>query len=236
MPKLLLIEDDQTIADMMSIYLTEEHYTVFCAFNGQQAKQLFQTCDPDCIILDIMLPDTNGIELCKEIRTLSNVPIMIVSAKNEVSERVNALLSGADDYLCKPFSMRELAARASALLRRSVMSTSNAQADPGTTSEEAKSAVTKPIFLNLEKRSLYLHNQPIETTFSEFEIMRALCQYPGKVFTREELLNSIRGIDSFVTERSVDVHITNLRKKIEIDPKEPKFIRTVRGVGYKYEE
>ncbi|MEC0212130.1 response regulator transcription factor [Paenibacillus ehimensis] len=230
MSRVLLVEDDQSIADMISIYLSEENYTVYCAADGKQGKELFSQHEPDVVILDLMLPDTNGIELCKHFRTVSNVPIMIVSAKSEVSERVNALMIGADDYLCKPFSMRELAARTSALLRRSALNQTfkPASADPVPTD-------TKDIVLDLEKRGIYLHGQAVETTYSEFEIMKNFWLHPGKVFSREELLNKIRGIDSFVTERSVDVHITNLRKKIEADPKEPKYIKTVWGVGYKFE-
>lgn len=230
MSKVLLVEDDQSISDMISIYLSEENYTVFCAADGKQGKELFSLHEPDVVILDLMLPDTNGIELCKHFRTVSNVPIMIVSAKSEVSERVNALMIGADDYLCKPFSMREMAARTSALLRRSALTQT---VRPAT--EDPVPTETKDIVLDLEKRGIYLHGQAVETTYSEFEIMKNFWLHPGKVFSREELLNKIRGIDSFVTERSVDVHITNLRKKIEADPKEPKYIKTVWGVGYKFE-
>ncbi|MDF2964456.1 MAG: two component transcriptional regulator, winged helix family [Paenibacillus sp.] len=227
MSKVLLIEDDQSIADMISIYLTEEEYTVHWAADGKQGMELFRAIEPDVIMLDVMLPDTNGIDLCRELRAVSSVPIMMISAKSEVSERVKALVIGADDYLCKPFSMRELAARTGALLRRSTM---------GKAPNEAVSATeAQTIKVDLEKRCIYLQNHPVETTFSEFEIMRHFWLHPGKVFSREELLNNIRGIDTFVTERSVDVHITNLRKKVEADPKEPKHIKTVWGVGYKFE-
>ncbi|CAG7645396.1 Sensory transduction protein regX3 [Paenibacillus solanacearum] len=232
MTVVLLIEDDQSIADMISIYLSEDQYTVYCANDGMQAKQLFQEHDPDVVILDLMLPDANGIDLCRYFRESSSVPILIVSAKNEVSERVHALQTGADDYLCKPFSMRELAARTSALLRRSAMPVHSQRNAPAVV---IKSVPMKDIVVDLEKRCIFLHNHPVDTTFSEFEIMKNFWLNPGKVFSREELLNKIRGIDSFVTERSVDVHITNLRKKVEIDPKEPKHIKTVWGVGYKFE-
>lgn len=230
MPKILLVEDDQTIADMISIYMGEEDYSVFYAANGQQAKQMFLDHTPDVVILDLMLPDTNGMELCKHFRSISSVPIMIVSAKSEVSERVNALMIGADDYMCKPFSMRELAARTTALLRRSSINKTvrTSIADP-------QPSVQQDMVLDLEKRCIYLMGTPVETTFSEFEMMKHFWLHPGKVFSREELLNNIRGIDSFVTERSVDVHVTNLRKKLEADPKKPKYIKTVWGVGYKFE-
>ncbi|MBP1155512.1 MULTISPECIES: response regulator transcription factor [unclassified Paenibacillus] len=230
MPKILLVEDDQTIADMISIYMGEEDHAVFRSADGFQAKQMFLEHSPDVVILDLMLPDMNGIELCKHFRSFSSVPIMIVSAKSEVTERVNALMIGADDYLCKPFSMRELAARTTALLRRSSINKT-----VQTTVSDSQSSDTQDMLLDLEKRSIYLMGIPVETTYSEFEIMKHFWLHPGKVFSREELLNNIRGIDSFVTERSVDVHVTNLRKKLETDPKKPKYIKTVWGVGYKFE-
>jgi DNA-binding response OmpR family regulator len=233
MSTVLLIEDDQSIAEMISIYLSEEDYTVHWGPDGSKGTKLFHTIEPDVIILDIMLPDTNGMDLCKEFRKASNVPIMMISAKSEVSERVKALVIGADDYLCKPFSMRELAARTSALLRRSSL-THHAQSH-STVAEAESNVDIQSIKIDMDKRCIYLLNHPVETTFSEFEIMRHFWLHPGKVFSREELLNNIRGIDTFVTERSVDVHITNLRKKVEIDPKDPKHIKTVWGVGYKFE-
>jgi len=232
MSTVLLIEDDQSIADMISIYLSEEGYSVHSASDGEQGLRLFEQLEPSVIILDIMLPDTNGIDLCRRLRGSSSVPILIVSAKSEVSERVKALMIGADDYLCKPFSMRELAARTQALLRRSSMSKSAAPSvQPQAAAEEPSPAIT----VDIDKRCVFLHKVPVDTTYSEFEMMKSFWLHPGKVFSRDELLSRIRGIDSFVTERSVDVHITNLRKKIELDPKDPKHIKTVWGVGYKFE-
>lgn len=227
MAKVLIIEDDQSIADMMTIYLEEEGYTVSSASDGAEGKNLLQAIDPDVIILDVMLPDTDGITLCRHIRTVSLKPILMVSAKKEVSDRVNALLVGADDYLCKPFSMRELAARLTALLRRSSMSPLSEAPAP----KEQK----RNLHVDMERRCLYVEERLVETTYSEFEIMKLLWMNPSKVFSREELLNKIRGLDSYVTERSVDVHITNLRKKIEKDPKSPKYVKTVWGVGYKFD-
>ncbi|MDF2923092.1 MAG: two component transcriptional regulator, winged helix family [Paenibacillaceae bacterium] len=228
MAKVLIIEDDQSIADVMTIYLEEEGYTVFCGYDGAEGKQLLQANDPDIIILDVMLPDTDGITLCGELRVDKNqIPILMVSAKKEVSDRVNALLVGADDFLCKPFSMRELAARLTALLRRSSMSSPAVEALPP--KEQRQS-----VHMDMDRRCLYVQNRLVETTYSEFEIMKLFWLHPAKVFSREELLNKIRGIDTYVTERSVDVHITNLRKKIETDPKNPRFVKTVWGVGYKF--
>ncbi|MGG2200231.1 response regulator transcription factor [Paenibacillus validus] len=236
MSRILLVEDDHSIADMISIYLSEENYSVSIAYTGHEAIDLFNEAEPDVLILDLMLPDTNGIDLCKQFRSKSTVPIMIVSAKSEVAERVNALMNGADDYMCKPFSMRELAARTSALLRRSALTHKVKAAASAASTKPAAQQETSDIVVDMEKRCIYVHRQPVETTYSEFEIMKHFWLHPGKVFSREELLNNIRGIDSFVTERSVDVHITNLRKKVETDPKDPKHIKTVWGVGYKFQQ
>lgn len=226
--KILIIEDDQSISDMMSIYLSEEGYEVVCAPEGTEGKRVLEEAEPDIIILDVMLPDTDGITLCREIRAFCQKPILMVSAKKDVSDRVNALLVGADDFLCKPFSMRELTARITALLRRSSMVQANVIQTK--VAVETKSELS----VDMVRRCLTVREKIVDTTFSEFEIMKLFWMNPSKVFSREELLNKIRGIDSFVTERSVDVHITNLRKKIEKDPKQPKYIRTVWGVGYKF--
>lgn len=226
MSSILIIEDDNSIGDMMSIYLAEDGYTVKRASDGGSGLRLFKEFEPDLIVLDIMLPDSDGMKLCADIRSLSSLPILMVSAKNDVSDRVKALLIGADDYLCKPFSMRELSARIQALLRRSQI----VQAKSAPAVREAPPS----IHVDTDKRCLYVNHTPVETTFSEFELIKLLWLHEGKVFSREELLNRIRGIDSFVTERAIDVHIANLRKKIEIDPKDPKYIKTVWGVGYKF--
>ncbi|MVP01758.1 response regulator transcription factor [Paenibacillus lutrae] len=226
MSNILIIEDDNSIGDMMSIYLAEDAYIVKRASDGQTGLRLFKEFMPDLVVLDIMLPDYDGMKLCADIRSMSSLPILMVSAKNEVSDRVKALLIGADDYLCKPFSMRELSARIKALLRRSHLT--HVQSD-------APARNTPPsIHVDTDKRCLYVNHNAVETTFSEFEIIKLLWLHEGKVFSREELLNRIRGIDSFVTERAIDVHIANLRKKIEKDPKDPKYIKTVWGVGYKF--
>lgn len=227
MSKILIIEDDLSIGEMMAIYLYEDGYEVKRAENGRQGEALFREFQPDMIILDLMLPDMDGIQLCTTIRHTSTIPILMVSAKNEVSDRVKGLQTGADDYLCKPFSMRELSARIQALLRRSNAFPPQAPSASDTPNQQG-------IHLEFEKRCLYVGGKNIETTFSEFEIMKLFWQNQGRVYSREELLNRVRGFDSQVTERAIDVHIANLRKKIEDDPKEPKHIKTVWGVGYKF--
>lgn len=231
MYKVLVIEDDVMMNNMLSMYLFEEGYMIQQAYRGDDGLKLAGEFDPHLILLDLMLPDMDGIEVCAQIRSVSHVPIMILSMKSEVSERVQALKTGADDYLCKPFSMHELTARVEALIRRSQTLYSDA---PSQIAAAAPVEQYDPIQLDTERRLLFVRGILVETTFSEYELMKLFLAHPGKVFSREELINAIRGFDSFVTDRAIDVHIVNLRKKIEQNPKEPKLIRTVWGFGYKF--
>ncbi|MEK3883452.1 response regulator transcription factor [Paenibacillus sp. PL2-23] len=239
MYKVLVIEDDVMMSNMLSMYLSEEGYAVKQAYRGDEGLQLACEFEPHLILLDLMLPDMGGLEVCAQIRNVSQVPIMILSMKSEVSDRVQALKTGADDYLCKPFSMHELTARVEALIRRSQSSHTDAVAQTAsavaqTAAAAAPAGSEEAIQLDVERRLLLVRGQLVETTFSEYELMKLFLTHPGKVFSREELINAIRGFDSFVTDRAIDVHIVNLRKKIEQNPKEPKLIRTVWGFGYKY--
>ncbi|KAA1187228.1 response regulator transcription factor [Paenibacillus sp. B2(2019)] len=232
MYKILIIEDDQIMGEMLAMYLSEEGFNVQTADNGFKGMDIAKKFSPDVILLDMMLPDTTGTELCKKLRDFSTVPILVVSMKTEVSERVDALLAGADDYICKPFSMRELTAKIVAMIRRATLYQYSISEK-----EEAAAALScngDVIILDVDRRAIYVNSFFVETTFSEFEIMRLFITNEEKVFSREELLNELRGVDSFVTERAMDVHIANLRKKVEINPKEPRYIRTVWGVGYKF--
>lgn len=229
MYKVLVVEDDVMMSDMLSMYLSEEGYDVKQAFTGKEGLQLIDQFMPHLLLLDLMLPDMNGITLCYEVREKSTIPIMILSMKSEVSDRVSALKAGADDYLCKPFSMHELTARVEALIRRSIRMTSEIKV-----TRFLQPEVDESIQLDYERRQLIVRGQAVETTFSEYEIMKLFLTSPNKVFSRDELISAIRGFDSFVTDRAIDVHIVNLRKKIEQNPKEPKLIKTVWGFGYKY--
>ncbi|GIP17967.1 DNA-binding response regulator [Paenibacillus montaniterrae] len=229
MYKVLVVEDDVMMSDMLSMYLSEEGYDVKQAFTGKEGLQLIDQFMPHLLLLDLMLPDMNGITLCYEVREKSTIPIMILSMKSEVSDRVSALKAGADDYLCKPFSMHELTARVEALIRRSIRMTSEIKE-----TRFLQPEVDESIQLDYERRQLIVRGQAVETTFSEYEIMKLFLTSPNKVFSRDELISAIRGFDSFVTDRAIDVHIVNLRKKIEQNPKEPKLIKTVWGFGYKY--
>lgn len=227
MNRILVIEDDVILGDMLCMYLTEEGYEVKQALSGEQGMAMLAAFEPNLLLLDLMLPDTDGIALCERIRRDSNVPIMIVSLKTDVSERVHALKAGADDYLCKPFSMQELRARIETILRRV-----QPRAAGGTAPVKPEAAGR--VSVDVQKRTIVLDGEHLETTYSGFEIMRMFVQHPGRVFSREELINALRGVDSFVNDRAIDVHVTNLRKRIERNPKEPQHIRTVWGVGYKF--
>ncbi|MCA0756432.1 response regulator transcription factor [Paenibacillus sp. N4] len=233
MYKVLVIEDDVMMSDMLSMYLSEEGYSVMQAYRAEDGLRQIAEFAPDLVLLDLILPDLDGMEVCAQIRRRSNVPIMILSMKSEVSERVQALKAGADDYMCKPFSMHELTARVEALIRRSSTMMHSEFGQQQAAAAEVPDE-REPIQLDFERRLLLVRGRLVETTFSEYELMKLFLAHPGKVFSREELINAIRGFDSFVTDRAIDVHIVNLRKKIEKNPKEPRLIRTVWGFGYKY--
>lgn len=243
MYKVLVIEDDAMIGDMVTMYLGEEGFQVLRMETGEKGIEAIKEFAPDVILLDLMLPDMDGLELCRQVRHSSRVPIMIVSMMNKVVERVAALGAGADDYMSKPFSMHEMSARVHALIRRSQVyhNRGEAQRADGAAvmegTEESADALLvdkNKISLDLQTRSMNVNGQTVETTYSEFEIMKCFIQHPGRVYSREDLLQTVRGFDSYVTDRAIDVHIANLRKKIENNPKEPQRIRTVWGVGYKF--
>ncbi|CAM3720858.1 response regulator transcription factor [Cohnella lubricantis] len=228
MTKILVIEDEIIIGEMISMYLTDEQFSVCRVENGKAGLEAMQSFAPDVILLDLMLPDLDGIELCESVRRHSDTPIIVISMNTKVNERVRALNAGADDYMCKPFSMQELKARIGAAVRRYKLP------HPASAEEvEVQGKGEHGIVLDLHKRLISVGSVSVETTFSEFELLKLLFEFPGRVFTRDELISALRGIDSYVNDRAIDVHITNLRKKIETNPKEPQFIKTVWGVGYK---
>jgi DNA-binding response OmpR family regulator len=230
MVKVLLIEDDDIIGEMICMYLSEEGFEVLRTHNGEEGVSALGEFDPTVILLDLMLPDFEGTDLCNTLRNATEVPIIIISSNAKVSEKIEAFTVGADDYLCKPFSMHELKARILAILRR-FKQYAGEEAAPSSTHNES---VHNSFNINLETRMLFVRGESIDMTFSEFELMRLLYEHPQRVFRREELINAIRGYESYINDRAIDVHITNLRRKIEVNPKEPKYIKTVWGVGYKF--
>ncbi|MCD9021855.1 response regulator transcription factor [Cohnella silvisoli] len=233
MTRVLVIEDDPIIGEMLTLYLTEEQFIVQRVESAREGKFALGTFNPDILLLDLMLPDASGTELCSQFRQLTAIPIIVISMKTAVADRIQAISAGADDFLVKPFSMQELKVRMKAVLRRVTtpkpVAVQHTQADSASMPESQLG-----LSLDLERRTIVLDGDHIETTFSEYEIMKLFFQHPGRVFSREELINAVRGIDSFINDRAIDVHVTNLRRKLEKNPKEPQFIKTVWGVGYKF--
>ncbi|WP_339305631.1 response regulator transcription factor [Paenibacillus sp. FSL R5-0519] len=227
--KVLLIEDEKNLADMIAFFLEEEGYITERVQHAREALQLFPQFQPDIVVTDLMLPEMDGNDLVEAFRQHSTVPILMISASTMLNDRLRALHNGADDFLCKPFSLKELDARIKALLRRSIISY---QDKP--TKEDKQAEVTGHVNVNEYRRTLFVDGVEIEVTHIEFEIMKELYRNPGKVFTRNELMDRIKGSERAYLDRTIDVHISSLRKKIEPDPKNPRYIKTVWGTGYKY--
>lgn len=227
--KVLIIEDDVIFADMVRMYLAEEGFTVQTALTAKDGLRTFHFFAPDVVLLDLSLPDVDGITLCKTLRQQTQTPIIVVSINSRTSEIIKAFTEGADDFLSKPFSMQELKARIMIAIRKSMQppSTENGPEIPATEH-------FSQLQLDTVRRFISVNGELVETTFSEFELLKVFYDNPYRVFTRDELITIIRGIDYHVNERSIDVHITNLRKKIESDPKNPKYIQTVWGLGYRF--
>lgn len=236
MTRALVIEDDPIIGEMLTLYLVEEHFVVNRVETAREGLDAIHSFRPDIILLDLTLPDASGTELCAKFRNVTALPMIVISMKSAVADRIQAISSGADDYLCKPFSMQELKVRMNAVLRRySQQPVLTATGNTSTVEVSSASPLSHHgISLDLERRTIIIDGLHIETTFSEYEIMKLFVQHPGRVFTREELINAVRGIDSFINDRAIDVHVTNLRRKLEKNPKEPQYIKTVWGVGYKF--
>lgn len=221
----LIVEDDINTAKLVALYLRREGFQAVTASDGEQGLALAARYRPDLVILDLMLPKVDGWEVCRQLRQMSDVPVIMLTARDEEIDRVAGLTLGADDYVVKPFSPRELVARVIAVLRR-MRPYSDAA---------GKVLHQGEIILDLEKRSLTVRNQPVDLTHHEYAVLEALMKVPGKVFTRDELLERIypQG-EAIVIDRVVDVHIGKLRKKIESNPSDPDYILTVRGVGYRF--
>ncbi|MFB9274531.1 response regulator transcription factor [Cohnella cellulosilytica] len=237
MTRVLVVEDDPIIGEMLTLYLTEESFEVKRVETARDGKRALDAFQPDILLLDLMLPDANGTELCAEFRQLSAIPIIVISMKPSVTARIQAISNGADDFLVKPFSMQELKVRMEAVLRRT--QSLNRSVQPAAVAHGRDSNADSPspadgLTMDLVRRTIVLDGEHIETTFSEYEIMKLFYQHPNRVFSREELINAVRGIDSFINDRAIDVHVTNLRRKLEKNPKEPQYIKTVWGVGYKF--
>jgi DNA-binding response OmpR family regulator len=227
-PRILLVDDEQPIQTLLSFPLQRDGYDVVQASDGREALNRFSEQTFDLVVLDVMMPRMDGLEVCRRLRARSSVPIIMLTAKSEEIDKVLGLELGADDYITKPFSMREFRSRVKAALRRAGM----AQAD-----EDAERAVdVLGLRIDPAKRTVTLGGENVATTFVEFEILNALARSPGRVFTRDMLLARVWGDSAYRDPRTIDVHIRHLREKIERDAKEPDFIFTVRGVGYRFRD
>lgn len=222
--KILVVEDDKKIAGTLKLYLERDGYEVIAAYDGREALKEARTIKPALIVLDLMLPQIGGLEICRILRNESDAYIIMLTAKATERDKLNGLMTGADDYVTKPFSPRELVARVRAVLRRQ-------RTEPTPKSPEVR---VKDLVINLERREVFVREQPIKLTRAEFNLLKTFIHAPERVFTRTELVERALGYDYEGLERTIDAHIMNLRKKIEPDRRQPSIIKTVFGVGYKF--
>ena len=226
MYRILVVEDEFGILEVVQAYLLKEGFEVFTAMTGKQAVLLFDQVKPHLVILDLMLPDISGETLCVQFREIYEVPIVMLTAKKEEVDRIQGLMLGADDYVVKPFSPKELVMRVHAILRRTYAK--------GIQTAALKHFNDGDLIVDPLERKVQKQHQVIELTKNEFDILMTFIEYPNRTFTREQLIEAAFGSDYPGYDRTVDVHIKNLRRKIETDVKEPVYIVTVYGVGYKF--
>jgi DNA-binding response OmpR family regulator len=225
--RILLVDDEQSVQTLLSYPLRKDGYHVTSALDGREALERFKESRFDLVVLDLMLPKLDGVEVCRRLRRQSQVPIIMLTAKGSETDKVAGLEVGADDYITKPFSMREFRSRVKAALRRSRMAVEPAEDGP---------IEHDGLRIDPGRRSVTLRGGQVDATYVEFEILSALARSPGRVLSRETLLEHVWGDSEYRDPRTVDVHIRHLREKIEADPKEPRFLFTVRGVGYRFGE
>ena len=224
MPKqILVIEDEERIVELLRAYLERAGYQVIAAYDGESGLELFRRVRPVLVILDLMLPGIDGLDVARQIRQESDVPLIMLTARTEEADRVTGLELGADDYVTKPFSLRELVARVRAVLRRV-----EGELAP------ARRLHRGELVIDLESRQVELAGRRVELTPTEFDLLVTLARHPGRVFTRVQLLEALDRYASESLARTIDTHIKNLRRKLEPDPQNPQYILTVHGVGYKF--
>ena len=223
--KILVVDDERAIGDILRINLEKEGYAVAVATDGEEGARMALSLNPDLVLLDVMLPKMDGFEVCKKIRRESEVPIVMLTARTEEIDKILGLELGADDYVTKPFSVRELMARVKANLRRTVVKEN--------VPDTAENTITiGEITINTASYELRKSGKPIELTLREFELVKYLAESPNRIFSREILLEKVWGYEYYGDMRTVDVTVRRLREKIEDDPGEPRYIMTRRGVGY----
>jgi len=229
--KILIIEDSEDLAELLAVNLRDLSYDVQLAFDGLSGLSLARNGDYDLVVLDLMLPGLEGMEVCRQLRTQNNyIPILMLTSKSSEIDRVLGLEMGADDYVVKPFSIQELMARVKAILRRmKVVETSSSQPEPYLIKRN-------DMLIDLEKRQVKIKERKIDLTAREFDLLTHFAKHPGKVFSRTQLLDQVWGYGYEGYEHTVNSHINRLRVKIETDPSRPDYIMTVWGVGYRYAE
>jgi two-component system, OmpR family, response regulator len=227
-PRILLVDDEQSVQTLLSFPLRKDGYDVIQAYDGREALARFDPLTVDLVVLDVMMPRMDGLEVCRRLRSRSTVPIIMLTAKAEEIDKVLGLELGADDYITKPFSLREFRSRVKAALRRGGMSRRGDATDDAVEVRELR--------IDPAKRSVELRGESVATTFVEFEILHALATSPGRVWTRDMLLTRIWGDSAYRDPRTIDVHIRHLREKLERDAKQPEYLFTVRGVGYRFRD
>ena len=225
---ILLVDDEDSIQKLLAYPLEREGFRVLQARDGEDALRLFQSERVDLVVLDLMLPKLDGLEVCKRLRAESEVPIIMLTARDDELDKVLGLELGADDYITKPFSIREFRSRVRALLRRASVSR-----QPG---PDGDLISLDGLEIDLARRSVEVRNEQVQLTYVEFELLRILASHPGRVYSRRMLLESLWGGADYREPRTIDVHVRHLREKLELDPAEPEYILTVRGVGYRFRD
>ncbi len=226
--RVLVVDDEAAIVELVSYNLSREGFEVLVTADGAEALKMARKEAPDLVILDVMLPSMSGLDVCRQLRRETEIPIILLTARKDEVDRVLGLELGADDYVTKPFSPRELVARVKAILRRS----RGREDESGDSHEISRTGLT----VDLERREASLDGKTLHLTFTEFELLHILAKNPGRAFTRDDLLMRVWGQDFFGDARTVDVHVRHLREKLREDPQTPRFIETVRGVGYRFRE
>lgn len=219
------MEDDPDTVNLVRLYLRRDGYKVLSAPDGREGLKLAQDAGPDLVVLDLMLPGMDGLEVCRELRRDSNVPIIMLTARVEEEDRLEGLNLGADDYVTKPFSPRELAARVRAVLRRTTRDAAE---------EGPLRLVVGDITVDLEKRTVQSGEDRVKLTPTEYRLLVLLMREPGRTFSRDQIIDRVFGYDFDGFDRTVDAHVSNLRSKVEADPDKPRYLQTVYGVGYRF--
>jgi len=226
--RILVVDDEDSILQLVAYNLRRAGFDVITAGNGEDALRIFRAEGPDMVVLDVMLPGVDGFEVCKEMRRESDKPILMLTARGEEIDRVIGFEIGADDYVAKPFSPRELVGRVKAILRRSRKDA------PDPAENDGDAVIFGALSINFVTYEVVFKGSRVDLTPTEFQILKVLAQNPNRVFSRDELVDRVMGQDFFGDVRTIDVHIRHLRSKIEENPSEPRFIETVRGAGYKF--